>query len=127
MLLPFNHACPKKEAYGVIVDGAGRKWKVPAQHILQAARSLTVRPGDDTCMGCGRRRNEAIARLLEIIEKVKQSCIGRTTVDRCHGVRRFRWRSSIHASTPTCIFAFGTWHDGRMIDRAAGAQHVGPR
>src|SRR3546814_11850135 len=100
----FNHACPKKEAYGVIVDGAGRKWKVPAQHILQAARSLTVRPGDDTGMGCGRRRNEAIARLLEIIEKVKQSCIGRTTVDRCHAVRRFRWRSSIHASPPSCIF-----------------------
>src|SRR3546814_12782639 len=87
-----------KESYRVIVDGAGRKWKIPAQHILQAARSLTVRPGDYTGMGCGRRRNEAIARLLEIIEKVKQRCIGRTNVDRCHAVRRVRWHRSIDAS-----------------------------
>src|SRR3546814_4482376 len=77
-------------------------------------------------MGCGRRRNEAIARLLEIIEKVKQSCIGRTTVDRCHAVRRFRWRSSIHASPPSCIFDSGTWPAGRKIEPVAAAQDVEP-
>src|SRR3546814_16645211 len=96
MLLPFNHACPKKEAYGVIVDGAGRKWKVPDKHILQAARSLTVRPGDDTGRGCGRRRNEGIDGILEIIGQVEQSGIGRDNVDRSIAVRRLLGRRRVH-------------------------------
>src|SRR3546814_2730199 len=58
--------------------------------------------------------------------KVKQSCIGRTTVDRCHAVRRFRWRSSIRASPPSCIFDSGTWPAGRKIEPVAAAQDVEP-
>src|SRR3546814_19950401 len=51
-LLPFNHSCPTKEDYGVIVAGAVRKWKVPARTILMATRSVTGRPGEAPGMGC---------------------------------------------------------------------------